>query len=219
MRTLLTLLLILGTTISATAQVSNKKGDANGDGKVTITDAVSVVNNILGTASENFKESLADVNKDGKITISDAVGIVNIILKGSGKPRLIVWLKDGQKDYYDIEDTPVTTFSSGNLVITTSKTEVSYALTDVLRYTYDSSDDIDELAPEAGNDVHVFRDGNTLTLTHLKEGSTVSLYSSDGQMLETVTGKGKPVVISVDSRPDGMYIVKTGTQTFKLTKQ
>lgn len=220
MRTLLTLLLILGTIISATAQVSKKKGDANGDGRVTITDAVCVVNKILGNAGEHFDFEMADVNKDNAITIADAVGIVNIILKGNGKPRLIVLQKNGQKDYYDLSDTPVTTFSNGQLVITTATTEVSYPLANVRRYEYDFvSYDISELAPEKGTDVHMFRDGNTLTLSHVLAGSTVSLYGSDGQLLETVTGTGKPVIISVDSRPDGVYMVKTGNQTFKLIKQ
>ena len=59
-----------------------KLGDANGDGKVTITDAVAVVNYILGNASSNFVFEAADVNGDSKITITDAVGIVNIILNG-----------------------------------------------------------------------------------------------------------------------------------------
>lgn len=56
------------------------KGDANGDGNVTITDAVAIVNNILGNPSENFKEAAADVDGDGQITIADAVGVMNIIL-------------------------------------------------------------------------------------------------------------------------------------------
>ena len=206
--------------MSATAQVSKKKGDANSDGRVTITDAVCVVNKILGNAGEHFDFDMADVNKDKAITILDAVGILNIIMKGNGKPRLIVLQKNGQKDYYDLSDMPVTTFSNGNLVITTTTTEVSYPLADVRRYEYDFvTDDISELAPEAGNDVHVFRDGNTLTLTNLREGKTASLYGSDGQLLETFIGKGKPVLISVDSRPDGVYLVKTGNQTFKLIKQ
>ena len=109
---------------------------------------------------------------------------------------------------------------SGNLVITTSSTEVSYPLATIQRYEYDSvDDDIDELAPEAGNDVHVLRDGNTLTLTNLREGTTASLYGSNGQLLETFKGQGRPVIISVDARPDGVYMVKTGNQTFKLIKQ
>ncbi len=64
------------------------KGDANGDGTVTITDAVSVVNYILGNPAEGFNIEAANVNGDvdgegqPSITITDAVGIVNIILSG-----------------------------------------------------------------------------------------------------------------------------------------
>ncbi len=56
-------------------------GDANGDGQVTITDAVAIVNSILGNSSAGFNEAAADVNGDGNITITDAVGVVNIILQ------------------------------------------------------------------------------------------------------------------------------------------
>ena len=62
------------------------KGDANGDHSVTITDAVAIVNHILGNPSENFKSRVADVNEDGNITITDAVGVVNIILNPSDSP-------------------------------------------------------------------------------------------------------------------------------------
>lgn len=61
-------------------------GDANNDGKVTITDAVAIVNFILGNPSDNFNKVAANVNGDFKtngepnITITDAVGVVNIIL-------------------------------------------------------------------------------------------------------------------------------------------
>ena len=55
-------------------------GDANGDGSVTITDAVAVVDYILGNTPENFNEKAADVNNDGIVNITDAVGIVDIIL-------------------------------------------------------------------------------------------------------------------------------------------
>ena len=70
-------------------------GDANGDGKVTITDAVAIVNYILGNPSGNFNVEAANVNNDydddGKpnITITDAVGVVNIILNsGASAPAL-----------------------------------------------------------------------------------------------------------------------------------
>ena len=58
-------------------------GDANDDGKVSITDAVTVVNYILGTQQGKFSEVAADVDGSGNITITDAVGIVNIILNSN----------------------------------------------------------------------------------------------------------------------------------------
>ncbi len=59
-------------------------GDANGDGAISISDAVAIVNKILGNPSPNFNETAADVNGDGDITITDAVAVVNIILGNGG---------------------------------------------------------------------------------------------------------------------------------------
>ena len=75
---------------SVTFDVTALLGDANGDRAVTITDAVSVVNYILGNPAEGFNIEAANVNGDfddddnPKITITDAVGIVNIILNSGG---------------------------------------------------------------------------------------------------------------------------------------
>ena len=74
-----------------------KKGDANGDDKVTITDAVAIVNYILGNPSGNFNKEAANINGDvdehgdPNITITDAVGVVNIILNNgssAGAPKM-----------------------------------------------------------------------------------------------------------------------------------
>ena len=59
---------------------SVRLGDVNGDGDINITDAVGIVNYILGRPGADFQPQAADVNKDGDINITDAVGIVNHIL-------------------------------------------------------------------------------------------------------------------------------------------
>lgn len=65
------------------------RGDANSDSSVTITDAVAIVNSILGNSYGAFEYAAADVNGDGEITISDAVGVVNIILnQGASAPAM-----------------------------------------------------------------------------------------------------------------------------------
>ena len=55
-------------------------GDANGDGKVRIGDATTILNYIVGSVSDNFKEKAADANGDGKIRIGDSTTILNIIV-------------------------------------------------------------------------------------------------------------------------------------------
>ena len=77
--------------------VKNMYGDVNSDNKVTITDAVGVVNSILGNPSANFDKEAANINGDvdehgdPNITITDAVGVVNIILNNgssAGAPKM-----------------------------------------------------------------------------------------------------------------------------------
>lgn len=82
--------------VRATLTVTDvKPADANGDGKVSITDVVAIVNYILGKRTEGFHFAAADMDGNGKITITDVVAVVNKILKGgaSAKERdTRVWL-------------------------------------------------------------------------------------------------------------------------------
>lgn len=59
-------------------------GDVNGDGNISVTDAVAVVNFILGNNVEGLSREAADVNGDGEITVTDEVGVVNMILNNGG---------------------------------------------------------------------------------------------------------------------------------------
>ena len=55
--------------------VANTKGDLNGDSKVDIADAVTVLNAMAG----DNPESKYDVNEDGKVDIADFVSILNLM--------------------------------------------------------------------------------------------------------------------------------------------
>lgn len=71
-------------------------GDVNGDGKVTITDAVGIVNYLLNNPAANFNELAADMNGDGSITITDAVGVVNKILQDGSSVRELMPLLNSE---------------------------------------------------------------------------------------------------------------------------
>ena len=57
------------------------KGDVNGDGQITITDATLVMEYLsTGTMPEGFVLRAADTNGDGRVTYLDAVSILNMLL-------------------------------------------------------------------------------------------------------------------------------------------
>ena len=56
------------------------RGDANGDDKVDISDALSILNYLTGNSPADFNAAAADVTGDGEITIADAVGVMIIIM-------------------------------------------------------------------------------------------------------------------------------------------
>ena len=63
-----------------TGSFGSKPGDANGDGKVTVTDIAVVVNHILQLPNADFSLTGADANGDGEVTVTDIGVIVDIIL-------------------------------------------------------------------------------------------------------------------------------------------
>ena len=61
-----------------------KKGDANGDGSVSVSDVMMTVNSVLGsTPPDGFYFDNANVNGDKVITVADVMAIVEIVLSNT----------------------------------------------------------------------------------------------------------------------------------------
>ena len=138
----------------------------------------------------------------------------------SGGPKLVVWLKSGDKVVYELADVPVTTFSGSQLIIRTNKVTIPYERKNVLRYTYEDvvTKGI-ELMPGERR-VEMNRDGDEITFRGLVVGGTASIYAVNGTLVEQrkVTDK-QPLTLSLKNRPNGVYIVKAGTETIKVMKR
>ena len=63
------------------------RGDANGDGSVSVTDIAVVVNSILQLNNPVFSPYGADANGDGSVTVTDIGVIVDIILGHNSTPK------------------------------------------------------------------------------------------------------------------------------------
>ena len=85
--------------VSATLTVSDVKiGDTDGNGRVSITDAVAIVSHILGDDINGFVTAAADVDGNGRITITDAVAVVDMILSGTASAKMRVNVEDDVLD-------------------------------------------------------------------------------------------------------------------------
>lgn len=62
---------------------NGKLGDVNGDGTVTVADAMAIVDHVLGAPVPVFNEGNADVNGDGSIDITDVMTVVQWIVSGN----------------------------------------------------------------------------------------------------------------------------------------
>jgi hypothetical protein len=134
--------------------------------------------------------------------------------------RLIVWLKSGDKVSYDLADVPVTTFSGSKLIIQTNKVTIPYERKDVLRYTYEDIEETGiDLSPSERR-VEINREGDEITFRGLQVGGIASIYAINGILIEQrkVTDT-LPLTISLKNRPNGVYIVKAGTETIKVMKR
>ena len=120
-----------------------KLGDANGDGTINAADIVEVVNKIMDNPSASFILEGADVNRDGIINAADIVGIVSIIMsppqESSVLRNLLVWSKDGSHESYALSNHPKVTFTETDIVVTVGGKATNYALDNVARFTYSSS--------------------------------------------------------------------------------
>jgi len=57
-------------------------GDANGDGKVSISDIVYLITYIFKGGAEPFPPCKANVNGDNKVSVGDVVYLINYLFKG-----------------------------------------------------------------------------------------------------------------------------------------
>lgn len=69
-------------------------GDVNGDGIITVTDVMMLVNSILGHVDNNFITANADVNNDNNITVTDVMVLVNNILNGESTFKVVTNIDD-----------------------------------------------------------------------------------------------------------------------------
>lgn len=132
--------------------------------------------------------------------------------------RLVVWLKSGEKVYYQLTDEPKTTFTDGKLSITSSTVNVTYDLPEVIRYTYDGAvTKID--APKTGR-MGFRQNDEVMILDFIPAGTKISIYNTQGILIKSITADGSAETpLSFSAMPSGVYIINVGDHSLKFTKR
>lgn len=114
---------------------------------------------------------------------------------------LNVHKKDGIVVSYAFSEKPVVTFTGTDIHIVTTMVEVDYPFADMEMFTFsDGANAIDIVKTQ----------GPT---------STVSIYDINGTLLKVVKQNGGTVSFSTSELPQGKYIIKNGSSTYKIIKK
>ena len=133
---------------------------------------------------------------------------------------LTVHQKDGQQFSFGFEDKPVVTFTDNELVVKTTKTELSYKLAKVAKFTFDEKETAVEGVKDDAVKAGITLDEYTVNISGAKADITVRLISSDGRQLYSYkTGADGSVTFSISELPEGTYIIASESLTVKILKK
>lgn len=131
---------------------------------------------------------------------------------------LVVKLKNGAETTFFLKDKPNVTFEGTDLKVVSNKETVTFALSDVLRFTYVKKDasGIDETVVDP---TEVSYDGGVLVISQLKRGASVDIYSLDGKLVRQLKAyRSGTYRLSLSELPTGLYLVKADNITYKIMK-
>ena len=132
---------------------------------------------------------------------------------------LVVTLKNSAETTFFLKDKPNVTFEGTDLKVVSDKETVTFALSDVLRFTYVKKDPsgIDETVTDP---TEVSYEGGVLVISQLKQGATVDVYSPDGKQVRQLKANHSGTYrLSLSELPTGLYLVKADNITYKIMKQ
>ena len=142
---------------------------------------------------------------------------------GAGNVALLVLTKDGAYHKFVLDGSrPQVKFEGSTLkVITSSVAEATFALSDIIRFTYGDYDPsgIYDLTVDKNSTTVDYKDG-TLVISHLAEGASVVIYGIDGKQVKQLTAvQAGTYRLSLSSLPQGVYIVKADKISYKIMKR
>ena len=145
------------------------------------------------------------------------------ILTAAASDEINAMLLEGSSDFRFtilLDDQPVVTFSDDHIVISTYMgASVSFPSSLVTKWTYVRDEEATGITGAARFGSLLSFDGKHIGLTNLAPSSAVQVYTTDGVLVASgKTDSRGNVSLSVPENKGAVYVVKTSTVTFKVSK-
>lgn len=132
---------------------------------------------------------------------------------------LIILMKNGSENAFFLKDKPKVTFEGTSLKVSAATGDVSFALADVMRFTY-AKKSTSGISEQVENPTGVSFEGDVLVISQLKANTTASIYALDGKLIRQLKPQRAGTYrISLSELPSGLYLVKADNVTYKITKR
>ena len=135
----------------------------------------------------------------------------------------VVWMHGGARISFPLTEHPVMTYADGDIVVTTSQEQLTYAHADVRKFTL-ADEDISQDEPTkiepSERDAQWQRQGDVMLFSACTPGERVAVYNATGQLVtQYVISADGTLQIPLSQFGEGMYIVKTESITYKFIKK
>ena len=128
---------------------------------------------------------------------------------------------DNDSTYIEMSANPTLTFGRNSLMVSTDNLVLDYNNIVSISFVDQMPDPIITNISTVQNDTRLRFDGSSVvTVLDLPDGVGVRVFSIDGRKIPAdVTLVDHYAMVNLTNQPDGVYIIKVGTKSFKITKR
>lgn len=137
------------------------------------------------------------------------------------KELLVVEMKDGTKQNFDLDERPRVTFGESTVTISTSDFQANFdkSYEEVKNITFQKGTPTGLDTTKAANRNFGYKDG-VFTAGGIKEGEYEGVFSIDGMKIDVPTSTdGANISIDFRQTAPGVYIIRINKQSFKINKR
>ena len=131
---------------------------------------------------------------------------------------LVIELNSGQTSSFLLLEKPVMTMADTELNITTASIQASFLMADVKRFYFsEETNDIKTLRQEGFTFSQI--DGDNLEITGLSSKDHITIFDMAGHQLGSASISEGKANVCISGYKQGIYFIKTGSQTIKFLKK